>query len=689
MLKLLLEIGLEELPASFIAPTLQQIATITDELLTEARLSDYTISTFATPRRLTLMVNNLPGEQPDLSEELKGPPARIAYDKDGNLTKAALGFARKLNVSPEDLYTKDLKGQAYLYASLKTTGQVTEVLLPDLLTTMMSRLNFPKPMRWGMGTVLFARPIRWIVALLDDQVLPLNFAGIESDRISRSHRFLGNGDIQITSVDDYLATLRNQYVIVDITERRTMILDQIVQLERENAIKVEIDRDLLAEVVNLVEYPTAFLGSFKANYLQLPEEAIITPMQDHQRYFPVRDLSGKLVNHFVGVRNGVDLHLDQVIAGNEKVLVARLADARFFFDEDCKHPLDYFIEKLKAVVFQQELGTIFHKIERIVNLAHHLSISLHLSPAEQAVVTKAAQYCKADLASNMVHEFPELQGIMGEKYARHAGLPEAVALAIGEHYRPQGEDSLPQTQAGQLVAIADKIDTIVGCTAVGLKATGSQDPYKLRRQIAGIARIIIECELPIAVDALINKAMQNFHDLQFDHQLVKEEVNQLLQNRLRYILQNDYNLSYDVIDCMLGGEVDDLAQLVLKANALSAIKDDPAFGSLITAFKRANNLAQKADVQSIRPESFVDRNTRELYEAFLAISTRYEDAYKRQDYLEALKAFAQLEKPINHFFDDVMVMADDLAVRHNRLALLQAIVNIVQPFADLTKLVVE
>lgn len=690
MTKLLLEIGTEEIPAAFIPPALQQLKNNAAKMLTEARLTYKNINTYATPRRLTLMVNELSVNQPNLTEEIKGPPARIAYDDDGNLTKAGLGFAKKLKLDPQNLIKKELKGQEYIYAIKKTQGKPAKEIIPQLLVTLISKLNFPKPMRWGSNSIKFARPIRWLVALIDDELVQIEYANVKSGFYSRSHRFLGKGSIKIDNASNYLNILKDNYVIADMNERKDLILNQIKEIENNKGVKVLVDEDLLTEITCLVEYPTAFLGSFNNEYLKMPEEAIITPMREHQRYFPVRYSDNSLADYFVGVRNGVIEHIQTVISGNEKVLAARLADARFFFEEDKKNSLEFYMNKLKTVVFQEQLGTIYEKSLRIIALSQFITEALKLNEQEAKQTIAAAKLCKADLATNMVYEFPELQGIMGEKYAKHEGYPVNVAKAIREHYLPQGaDDDLPETTQGIVVAIADKIDTIVGCLAVGLKASGSQDPYGLRRQAAGICRIVIDNKISLSLKALVKAVVESLQHLNKISDCIYKDVNDLFVARLRHLLQTTKGFSYDVVDSVLTAEIDDIYGSYCKVSALSKIKKSKEFSSLITAFKRANNLSQKASKQKLDPSKFISEYETKLYDKFISLQNNYDKAVENKDYSTALSLFADLEQEINEFFDNVMVMDKNDQIKNNRLALLQQIVTMANRLADFTKVVVE
>ena len=482
MSDLLLEIGTEEIPAKFMPQSLAQLAKITKEKLDENRLGYGKIAVWGTPRRLSLYVYDLADCQSDLAEEVRGPAVKAAFDQEGKPTKAAVGFAKGQGVEVESLITKDLPNGSYVFALKKAQGLAAQQVLPEILPQLVLSLHFPKPMRWGYNETRYARPIRWIVALNDEKIIDFAIENIKSGRFSRGHRFLGSDKIEIAKAQDYLAKMEENYVIVDPKKREDMILEQIHELEKTVDGTAQIDEDLLEEVVFLVEYPTALMGNFDPSYLIMPEQLVITPMKEHQRYFPV--LKGHhLMPKFITVRNGDSQYLDIVQAGNEKVLVARLDDAKFFYTEDLKVNLHDNIPKLKTIIFQEKLGTVYDKTQRVKKGVENIADLLKVGFEVKERAALAADLCKSDLLSNVVYEFPELQGIMGEKYAFAQGEHPLVAKAISEHYLPRfAGDEIPLTFEGLILSIADKLDTICGCFAVGIEPSGSQDPYALRRQ---------------------------------------------------------------------------------------------------------------------------------------------------------------------------------------------------------------
>ncbi|GAW93424.1 glycine--tRNA ligase subunit beta [Calderihabitans maritimus] len=687
---LLLEVGTEEIPARFMEATLSQLKKITEEKLAEERLVFKEVSTYGTPRRLALYVTGLEEKQEDLVEEVKGPSQRVAFDEEGRPTKAAKGFARSQGVAVEELVVKETRGGAYVYAIKKKEGIPTIQVLPSLLPQLIRGLSFPKPMRWGNGEMRFARPIRWLVALYGEEVVGFSLAGLVADRLTRGHRFLCPEPIVLKQPADYFSELEKGFVIVDQNRRRQMIWEQVQNLAEEIGGRVEPDEELLEEVTYLVEYPTALVGSFAEEYLQLPEEVLITPMREHQRYFPVRDREGRLLNRFITVRNGTSDHLEIVREGNEKVLRARLADAKFFYQEDLKYRLADKVEKLKEIVFQERLGTVWDKVERLKPLTRYLITVLGMDAGLIPAAERAAYLCKADLVTNMVYEFPELQGIMGYYYARHDGEEDRVSMAIREHYLPRfAGDVLPQSPLGMVLSIADRIDSIVGCFAVGIQPTGSQDPYALRRQALGICNIILERGLEFSLHQLIRQAYGLYRDkteLEFSEAEVVEQVGSFFRQRLENILE-EKGIRYDVVKAVVSAQWDDLYDAYLRAVAVQEFRQDPGFEELLTAFNRAGNLAGKAEVGSVNPELFEEKVEMELYDAFARVKERGEPLLNGRSYAAALKEIASLREPIDNFFNGVMVMVEDARLRNNRLALLKQITDYILRIADLSQIV--
>lgn len=682
---LLLEIGTEEIPAKFIPNALKQLETTAKTKLTDLRISHGEIKVIGTPRRLALVVRKVADTQADKHSENKGPAIKIAFAEDGTPTKAALGFARGQGVEASDLVVKD----GYVYAIVQEVGRPVAEILPELLSDIVTHLSFPKNMRWGNLDMKFVRPIRWIVALLGDQVIPFVLPGVTSGKITRGHRFLGKAEVEVNSVEDYFAKLADNFVMVDQDVRRRVIKEQIENLAVSRGGTATIDEELLEEVVHLVEYPTALCGSFEEKYLSLPPEAIITPMREHQRYFPVKDKSGKLLPIFITVRNGGPEHIDIVRHGNERVLKARLADAKFFFEEDKKVPLAERVEKLKTIVFQEGLGTLFDKVLRLERLAVGIAKMQDASQPELDTINRAAHLAKADLVTGMVFEFTELQGIMGREYAHINGEKPEVAEAIFEHYLPRfAGDVLPQTIAGRMISIADKMDNIVATFSRGLVPTGSQDPYALRRQALGIVNIIIGAKYHVSLNTIASQAMDllGITDTEQRTKLL-DEIQEFFRLRIKNIL-TDEQLRYDMIDAVLATGSDDIYDTWLRAKAMSVEGGTIAMQKAVQALTRVGNLAKNAQSDSINANLFEVDAEHALFKAYTEAKAAIEKYQLEKNYQGVLTILASLSAPIDAFFGAVMVMVENTAVKNNRLALLKAISGLAVNTADLTKIVV-
>lgn len=690
---LLFEIGIEEIPARFMEPALKQIRELTAAGLDEAGLEHGQIRTYGTPRRFTLIVEALAEEQPDKEVESKGPALRAAYDADGNPTRALQGFCRGQGIDPADVLQKEIKGVQYVYAVRKVAGRPTAELLPEMLSAIVHKLYFPKPMRWGYNEMRFARPIKWLVLLFGDDVLPLDIAGVQSDRFSRGHRFLGSDHVEIKNAASYKDALQKEYVIVDQDVRREKIWAQIQAVAKVAGGMVKPDEDLLSEVVYILEYPTALLGSFDKKYLDIPEELVVTPMREHQRYFPVYDTAGdKLLPHFITVRNGNSEHLNIVAAGNEKVLAARLADAAFFWDEDCSHSLEANAPRLQNIVFHEKLGTLSAKVERVRKLAAYIAARLGYTAEDAQATDRAAVLMKCDLVSNAVYEFTELQGIMGEYYAKHDGEDAQVAAAIREHYMPRfAGDALPATQAGIALALADRIDSLAGFFAQKMIPTGSQDPYALRRAAIGVCQIVLQYKLPLDVAALAAEALALYQGVEMAN--TKEETLAALQSFFKQRLDNiltEEGVTYDVVNAALVLPADVLLDVYQKAHALAGFKDGEGIAELMAGYNRAANLLKNVDGEYTVDEAlFADPAEAALFAAEVRAEAAVRAALARHDYRAALQALAAMRPEIDAFFDAVLVMADDEAVRANRLALLQKLVGLTADLGDLSRLVIK
>jgi len=680
---LLLEIGTEEVPAHVMPGILSQLKENAAKTFDELRIEYKNIKTLGTPRRSALLVEGLAEQQADLSKENRGPAVNIAFDADGNPTKAAQGFARGQGVKPEELVTKD----GYVYAMVHEKGGQTVDLLGETLKGLVDGLNFPNNMHWADLDYKFIRPLRWLVALYGQDVIDFEVANVKSGRTSRGHRFLSEGDFEIANAEDYVEACRKASIIVDQNERCEMIRQQIAEVAAANGGQAEVNEDLLEEVLYLVEYPTALCGKFDEKYLALPAEAVITPMRDHQRYFPVLK-DGQLLPLFITIRNGGKEHLETVQHGNERVLRARLEDAQFFFDEDRKKTLEQHGEKLKTVVFQDGLGTIYDKALRLEVLAGYIADAIGANEQDKKDAVRAAKLAKADLVTGMVTEFTELQGVMGREYALLDGETKAVAQAIDEHYMPRfAGDSQPASVAGRIVSLADKIDTIVGTFSRGLIPTGSQDPFALRRQALGIVNMLKEAQYHISLSQLVAKAMELLKIADAGQQAkLQNDVADFMKLRLKNVLA-DAGIRYDVVDAVFV-TVDDIYGVFLRAQAVNeSVKQD--MEKTIQAFVRTGNIARKAeDVQAaVEVGLLAEQVEKDLCKAYEAASAKAEKEIAAQDYAGAIATLSQLAAPIDAFFDGVMVMDKDEKIKNNRLGLLKLVDNLVCQVADFSKIV--
>lgn len=679
---ILIEIGLEELPARFIDASEKQLADKMHNWLHASRISFNAIESYSTPRRLAVLVKDVATEQETIEEESKGPALKIAKDSEGNWTKAAIGFTKGQGKTTDDIYVKEIKGVEYIHINKRIEGKRTIELLPDFQQEITS-MHFPKNMRWGNGQMKFIRPIRWITALYGEQVIPFQIAGVQSSNITHGHRFLG-ADTQIHTADAYVETLKSQFVIVQSNVREKMIRNQMKELEQQRHFTIAIDESLMREVRNLVEYPSLFVGNFDENYLNLPEEVLITSMKEHQRYFPVKSADGSLLPFFAAVRNGDKHAMDTVARGNEKVLHARLADAQFFYDEDRKQSIATFQDKLSRVVFQEKLGTYQQKVNRVVQIASEIANQLNLSNDEKQITKRAAELCKFDLVTNMVNEFPELQGLMGMKYAIHFGEDKDTAIAIGEQYLPNhANGDLPKTVAGSIVSVADKLDTIAGCIFAGLRPTGSQDPHGLRRQAIGILRIMQEHDWDITVEKLIHIPVDVYQSLDNMDTNVPtiEELKDFVRQRAAFLLK-EISVQPDVIEAILSNEIGVLTYSVNKAKELMRQRNNIEFKNIQEALVRILNLAKKAESTSIQPELFETPSESALHDKIMEITNSYQAAKENQNATEALEQLSALANPIHEFFDHNMVMVDDEKLRENRLALIKYIAELIIDYAD-------
>lgn len=682
---LLFEIGVEEMPARFVGNTLFQLESNLSKLLKENRIAFDEIKSYGTPRRLVLIVDGIQDKQSDLEEEIKGPAKKIAVDADNNFTKPAIGFMKSKNLNPEDIYFKVVGKDEYMFATIKQKGELSEDIIKEILPQTIKSVVFPKSMRWGGKNLRFVRPIRWLVTLLNDNVVDFDLEGIISSNVTKGHRFLGKSEITVNSLEDYLKKLKENYVILDQNQRKEIIKDQCTKVAEALSGTVELDEELLEEVTHLVEYPTAFYGEFDKDYTKLPKEVVITPMKQHQRYFPVTK-GGKLLPNFIAVRNGSDYRIENVKEGNEKVLEARLADALFFYNEDIKNNLESYIEKLKDVVFQAQLGSIYEKTLRMDKLS--LDILDELDMQEEKVhASRAAKLSKADLITGMVGEFDELQGFMGKEYAKVSGEDEAVCEAIFEHYLPRfSGDTLPQTNSGVALSIADKLDSIAGFFAIGIQPTGSQDPYALRRQALGILSILMDKKIDVDLKTLIEHALDNYIEIDFDKSAVCANIMNFFNERVR-IQFKDMGIRYDVVDAVISSDVNDVYDMYSRALALNNWLDRDELVEMLTAFNRVSTLAQKAESDKVDESLLKEDAERNLYSEFIDVKEKVEELISDKKYSDALETFATLRPVIDSLFDSVMVMDNDEVIKNNRLGLLKQIYDTMLKICDLSKIV--
>ena len=683
---LLLEIGLEEMPARFVTSSMNSLKEKVEAWLNVKQLKYSAVEAFSTPRRLAVLVSQLDEAQKDIEEEAKGPAKKIALDEKGEWSKAAIGFTRGNKASVEDIYFKEINGVEYVHVKKFIKGQATIDLLPELKDIILS-LSFPKNMRWANNDLRYIRPIKWIAALFGDKVIPFSITGVETDRKSNGHRFLGE-EISFTAPNEYKEALLGQFVIVNPEERKAAILSQIKKIEEENDWVIPIDVDLLEEVNNLVEYPTALYGKFEESFLELPTEVLITSMKEHQRYFPVKSKDNELLPFFITVRNGDHNHLDKVAKGNEKVLRARLADAAFFYKEDQKQDIEKLLLKLQSIVYHEEIGTLSEKVARVQSLTNNIAEKLSFSAEEKTNADRAAQISKFDLVTNMVYEFPELQGLMGEKYAGQKGEAAAVAKAINEHYMPRhADDDTASSNEGAALAIAEKLDTIVSFFAIGMIPTGSQDPYALRRQATGVVQTLMDKGWNLTVEELVGLALENVKDIAKtpEHELLKNIID-FFKARIKHILQEE-GIRYDLIDAVLGDELGSPASLLRKANVLDSHKEDAGFKNGIEALARVINISKKAESNGqVDPSLFENDEERNLFNAVQSVKEKLTADTDEETYFQLLTS---LETTIASYFDNTMVMADNPSLKENRLNQMTELADVIKKFAYVSEILVK
>ena len=678
---LLFEIGAEEIPAGFMPNILGQLKTLAETKFNDAHLPFESIATYGTPRRLALIVKGLADTSAEISERHKGPSASIAYDADGNATKAAIGFARGKGLDVADLVVED----GYIYAETKTAGVPAKDIVTDMLPQLITGLNFPKSMHWGNLDAKFVRPVRWLVALLDEEVIPVEFATVKSGNVTRGHRFLGADEITIKNATSYVDTLKENFVMVDQDARRELISKQLHDIAASKNASIVWDDDLLEEINYLVEWPTALCGGFEESYLALPDAAIITPMKDHQRYFPLVDQEGKLLPMFLTVRNGSDHSIEVVQAGNERVLRARLDDAKFFFNEDRKKPLIDRQDGLTKIVFQEGLGNLADKTVRLLKLGRVFGEECGLHEDAAVVLERATELAKTDLTTGMVTEFTELQGVMGKEYALLDGESEEVAEAIFEQYLPRfAGDVLPQTEAGKVLSIIDKVDNIVATFSRGLIPTGSQDPYALRRQTIGILNILLGSEWNISLRPIFKASMELLNVPAEKQEELLGQVEEFFTLRLKNIFL-DREVPHHVIDLLLSNNELSVADAEGLVNALLANRIDENV-ELVQAYTRMYNLVKDVEYTGVNTDLLKEDAEKALFEAASKASEASLAAWEANDYAAVVAVPATLVPAINKFFEDVMVMDKDEAIKANRLQLVRLAYSVMAIIGDISAL---
>jgi len=683
--ELLFEIGMEEIPSAYLPPALEDLKAAASRLLAEQRLAFAAIRTLGTPRRLVLVVGGLAERQADARREVVGPPKAVAFDAEGKPTRAAEGFARAQGVAVEALQVRALERGEYLLAVQEERGARTTEVLAGLLPKLLSALSFPKFMRWGEGTFRFVRPIRWLLALYDGRVVPFEVDGLKPGGKTYGHRFLAPRGVRVRSFQEYLESLEERFVVVDPDRRRELVRTQAAEAAAAVKGRPVLDAALVETVADLVEFPTAVCGAFKPEYLELPREVIVTPMQKHQRYFPVVDAAGNLLPHFVAVSNMRAKDMGLILQGNERVLRARLNDAEFFFREDRKRPLAERLPELRQIIFQEKLGSVADKVQRLQRLAGWLAAQV--DPAARPSAERAALLCKADLPTAMVKEFPNLQGIMGREYARLSGEAPDVCQAIEEHYLPRSAgDRLPATGAGATVALADRLDSIVGCFGIGLVPTGSEDPYALRRAALGVVQVVLQRGWHLPLDEAVACAQAGFGDSGGSKaDATRQAVLEFLRGRTQAVLA-ERGMPADVIESVLSAGSNDIADVARRADALGALRREADFAELATAFRRVVGIIPRGFDRPVETNRLVEAAERALYAQAVELKGEVERLVAARDYLGALRRIAGLRPVVDMFFEEVLVIGPDEGLTQNRFALLKTVGSLFARIADFTKI---
>ena len=684
----LLEIGVEELPSRFVNMAIEQLYEKSKKLLIENEIAFEDVKVYATPRRLSLIIEGLDEKQKDIQKEVKGPSVKIAYDDDKKPTKPLLGFMKSQNISEDDLVIKELKGTDYVFANISSIGRKSSEILAEIMPSLIKDINFPKNMRWGGKNIRFARPIRWVVSLLNDEVVEFDFEGIPVGNKTKGHRFLGSSEIIIDEVNNYEKLLEDNYVILDQNKRREIIKYESTKIAKTLGGEIHENEDLLEELTFIVEYPTPIKGSIKEKYLSLPKEVVTTTMIDHLRFTPIYSQDGELLPYFITVRNGTKDYEDIVIAGNEKVLGARLEDAKFFYEDDISKTLEEYVENLKGVLFHDKLGSMLAKEKRDGVVAKKIAKSLSFADEAIDALDRVAHLSKADLTTKMVVEFTELQGVMGEIYAQNSGEKEIVATAIREQYLPKfAGDELPKSSVGSIFSLADKIDTIAGLFAIGEIPTGSADPFALRRSAIGIINIIRNNAWKFNLSEAIETSLYEYIKdlgLTFNHEEVIQNVSDFFFGRIKTMLQEE-GIRYDIIDAVLipRSEIQDIFAKAIELNQW--FNEDRS--KFVDAYNRINNLTKNVDFTEVNEELLKEDEEKNLYNKFVEINEKFNDSLSLENYKEAMNVLNELVPSIDAFFDNVMVMAEDEKIRQNRLALINSIEENIQKILKIENIV--
>ena len=691
MARFVLEIGTEEIPPRYFPPALEQLGAGAATLLERGRLEHGEVKVYATPRRLALVVEEVAEKQRPATREERGPAARVAFDEAGKPTKAALGFARRHGLSPEQLTVRETDQGEYVFALIEEAELGAAEALAGGLPELIADLSFPKSMRWGTGKLRFGRPIRWLLCLLDEDVVDFELEGLRSGRRTRGHPVLADGMFEVARAQEYEERLAERFVLVLPEERRARIGQALEKIAESESARL-IEDGLIEDTTFLVEHPTAACGSFDPAFLRLPRPVLVEEMQHVQSYFPLEGEDGKLLPRFIAVRDGGEEHLDTVLAGWESVLRAKLIDADYFYHEDLKKPLADWVEALKGVAFHERLGTMYDKMERVRAVARAAAEQRGLDSAERKALDRAAYLCKADLTTQMVTELSSLQGQIGGEYARTSGEPEMVADAIGEHYRPRfGGDALPQTSLGRLLALSDKLDTVVACVAAGILPTGSADPYGLRREATGIVRILSDFKPgELSLHGVVEAALTTLAgqvEVERGAGEIEADVLDLLRQRLETQLREEEGIRYDLVAAALAVGIDDISEAGARARALQRLAGDESFLPVVVASTRVSNIVKGFSGGAVDASLFEHESERALWDRYQAALPEVESQAQRGEYVELFGTLGRLREPIDRYFEDVLVLAEDEKLRRNRLAMCWQLTQLFRRLGDLSLVV--